>query len=173
MTVNAGETSVCQHDGVHIGTGCALPLEREKALIMTITTFERVIFLESLPLALREIQTMLRKFFRCINRAANLSPNLPTGLDFTNHFVRPFVWHMTIRTSGAYTGSVAVVNTFSVSRINVIFHFVAANTKLFSIGNCHCPVEQAHIRNSGHKEKDRNDAKGNGTSVSNYLPVSG
>ena len=140
---------------------------------MAISTFQRIIVLETFPLALRQVQAMFRKFFGRVDSACYFSPDFLTRLNLSNDLVRPFVRDVAIRASSAHTRSIAVVNALGVGRVNVIFHLVTGNAKFFGVGGRHRPVKHPHIGDTRKKEKCGDNAQRYGASATNRVPIPG
>jgi hypothetical protein len=170
MAVYAGKLSGVHHDCMHEFSGGLLFCEIEIRLVMAIATFQGVIFLETLPFPLRQVQPMFQKFFPGIDSAGDFSPDFLTGLDLSNNFISPFVRNMAIRTGCPHPRAVAVVDAFHIGGVHIIRHFMASDTKLLRIGNLHSPVESDHVCHSRQEEKHGNNPCSHTATTPHHLP---
>ena len=118
------------------------------------------------------MQTLRSKFFGRVDESGYLAPDFLAGLDLAHDLVRPFVGHMAVGAARPHAGAIAVMNALHVRGIHVVFHFVATDAELLSIGDGHRPVESAHVCNARHEKEHGNDPHGDRASGSEHAPES-
>jgi len=86
-------------------------------------------------------------------------PEFVRGLYFPNYLVNPFLWYMTIGAGRAYPGTVAVVNSFLIFLVDIVFHLMAGNAELLGIGHFHRGVKTTPEDNARDKTNDEHCTK--------------
>ena len=76
------------------------------------------------------------------------------GLYLAHHLVNPGAGHVTVGAGGSDTGAVGVVYGWPVLLIDILFHFVTADTELQIVGRFHGGVESTPEDNTKDEERD-------------------
>lgn len=153
VTVDAGQSGLqsCHHTLLR-GWGHLMNIEG--ALIMAIAALARIRRLHGGPDILSELQPMPFEFFRRVDSAQKLVPELVTGLDFSPNFREPGMGDVTVGAARSHAELILVVNGLLVFLINSIAHLMTGNTELQRIGFFHPPVEATPEYYSADAAKD-------------------
>ena len=100
---------------------------------VAVAAFQRIIGLEPCPFVQRQFEPVIVEFFAGVDGAEQVAPDFLGSLHLARDLVGPVVRHVAVRASGAYAGSVAVVDRGLEFLEHVVLHFVAGRAESLSL----------------------------------------
>ena len=120
-----------------------------RLIAVAVAAFARIRSPHARPFPFCQFRASGFKFFSGIDGPCQLSPQFGTCLEFARHFVDPVFGYMAVRTAGAHTKAVGIVQGLLVFLIYVAPYFMTGNTELRGIGRLYAGVETATDNYSG------------------------
>ncbi len=149
VAVDAGFFAAGQKLLVGLGGSVALFGEIHEVEVVAVSALEGVVCLEPGPLVPGQCASMGKELLACIDSAENFPPDFLRRLHLAGNLVRPSVWHVAVRASGANTGAIGVMNGAFQVLEHVVPHFVTGNAKKLRIGGLQHRIERTPEDDAG------------------------
>ena len=140
MAVDAGLAGL---KGIKMLLACTRPLKfrvHRFEIVAVAASRESVVFI-AFHTRLAISRRFSLNFSGCIHGTHDFVKYFVAGLYLAHHLVNPGAGHVTVGAGGSDTGAVGVVYGWPVLLIDILFHFVTADTELQIIGRFHGGVE--------------------------------
>lgn len=128
---------------VHFVGLCALHAQFHEIDTVTVSTFATVGIFHAFPHMAGQLWATGFKFFGRRYRTLQPMKQLICGSDFSRNLMYPFLWHMTVRAGGPYTGAVFIMDGLAIFLIDIVPHDMTRNTEILGIGQLERPVKAA------------------------------